>query len=268
MNNIFLYEDFREFLKDELRRRNLRNSKYSLRAFARDIGISFSRLSEMLSSETGISSASGQRIADRLKMSFLEREYFLDLIAARYGRSALIRKQAKQRMRQHKTKKIFVHIQKNSTDLLHKWYYIPLVELLGLKRELKISAISKILGISEEEVVASSLFLAEKGFLERNKRGIWRKASHFQKVESSTPVTVIRQFHRDILKRASVALEVQAIERRKYLSSYFTVRKEDVAEARQDLEKFNQNFLKKYGGKKNADTVYVLAMQLFGTEEK
>lgn len=266
MTNVFLYLDFREFLRDELQRRSLRNSKYSLRAFARDIGMSISRLSETLSSKAGISMSTGQLIAQRLKMSDVEKEYFLNLIIAKHGRTSEARKKAQRRIKQYKARRIFIQLRENHKELLSKWYYLPLIELLGMRAELSSAEISKILDISQEEVVAASLFLAEKGQIVRTEKGVWRKTNTFQKIESTTPATVIRQFHRDVLKRASAAIEAQPIERRKYLSSYFTIRKENLAEARQDLERFNQWFLKKYVTEKNADSVYVFAIQLFGLE--
>jgi uncharacterized protein (TIGR02147 family) len=265
MTNIFLYEDFREFLRDELKRRALRNAKYSLRAFARDIGISFSRLSETLSSTSGISQASGQVIAQKLKMTYIEREYFLNLIIARHGRTAERRRQARHLISEYKAKKIFICLRENQKEFLLKWYYVPLVELLAIKKP---NEISKILGISEEEVVASALLLAEMGQIVRNDYGTWRKINTFQKIESHTPTTVIRQFHRDVLRRGVAAIETQPIEKRKYLSSYFCIRKEDVAEARNDLERMNQEFLKKYTTPKEADAVYVFSVQLFELNER
>lgn len=263
MINVFLYEDFREFLRDELKRRAERNARYSLRAFARDIGLSFSRLSETLSSTAGISLTSGQIIAQKLKMTYVEKEYFLNLIAARHGRTPELRRQARRRVSQYKAKKIFIRLRENQKEMLLKWYYVPLVELLAIK---KTGEISRILGISEEEVVASALFLEEIGQITRNDRGTWRKINTFQKIESPTPATAIRQFHRDVLKRGAAAMEAQPIEKRKYLSSYFCVQKENIAEARLDLERLNQEFLKKYTAQKDADAVYVFSVQLFGLE--
>lgn len=114
--------------------------------------------------------------------------------------------------------------------------------------------------------MASALALVEMGQIARKADGGWIKINTFMKIESTTPSTSIRQIHRDILKKASKAIEEQSIEKRKYLSSYFTIRKEKLAEARHELEKFNQEFLKKYTVEKNPDSVYIFSMQLFELE--
>lgn len=238
----------------------MRNPKYSLRAFARDIGISFSRLSEILSSDTGISVGKGQVIAKNLQMTFVEREYFLNLIIAECGRSRKERDQAALFIKHYKAKKNFIYLNENIQKLFSKWYYVPLVELLQIKTE---AEIADILDISREEVLVSILVLEELGLVSRAENGRWRKLNSFQKIESKSPSTAIRQAHREVLTRASKAIENQAIDKRKYLSSYFAFKKENILEARQELEKFNEDFLKKYAAEDGSDAVYVFSMQLF-----
>ena len=57
-----------EFLGAEFSKRKLRNETYSLRAFARDLGVSASRLSEILSGKLGISEKTAETIASKLRL--------------------------------------------------------------------------------------------------------------------------------------------------------------------------------------------------------
>lgn len=264
MTNVFLYEDFRTFMKDEFQRRLLRNSKYSLRAFARDVGVSFSRLSETFSTDAGISMASAQKIAVRLKMSDLEKEYFYNLVIARHGRNPDTRKKAALLVRQYKAKRIFVLLRENYAGILSKWYYPALIVMLPLNRY-STPQLASILGLSSEEVTAAALHLREQGYIERLDNGRWQRSAHFLKVESPSPVRLIRGFHQAVIGKSLTALDKQSIEQRKYLSTFFSVRKENIPEARRELEEFNEAFLKKYTSQE-ADAVYGFSVQLFQLE--
>ena len=267
MKSVFLYTNFRDFLKDEFEQRVLRNTKYSLRAFSRDVGISFSRLSEILSSEEGISTATAHKIATGLKMVDAEREYFLQLVLSQHGRTAYIRTNALNKVKNFKAKKKFILIKENYSGILSNWYYIALIELLVLKQTPDINEISKILKISKEEVEAAISHLSVLGYISRLNQGRWKKSSEFLKVESKSPSKVIKEYHAVFLNRAKELGLHQPIENRKHLSSIFGVKKEKIEEARRELEKFNQEFLEKFASEGDADMVYALGLQLFRISE-
>ncbi len=67
--------DFRVFLKDELQRRASKNPAYSLRAFARDIGLTNSHLSMTLSGRKRISPETAENVAFRMNLNTNEAEY-------------------------------------------------------------------------------------------------------------------------------------------------------------------------------------------------
>lgn len=266
MVNVFLYEDFRMFLIDEYQRRKLRNRRYSLRAFARDIQMSFSRLSEIFSRGGAITATSGLKISDNLGMSDQEKDYFVNLIRAQYARTADERKKAKNLVARYKTKKIYVQLRENYSGLLTHWYYPALIELVTLRNALTETQIARILKLPPAQVAASILHLKDLGYIERESNGTWKKPKSHLKIESATPSSLIRQAHRKTLACAHKAIEKQPIAQRKYLSSYFSVRKESIAEARLELERLSADFLSRYAAEKNADAVYCFSLQLFTME--
>jgi hypothetical protein len=88
-----------DFLSSELSRRKQRNDSYSARAFARDLGLSPSRLSEVLSGEHGLSELSADRIAIRLKLKPIVRKFWKDLILASNSRNKQVRDLAAERVK-------------------------------------------------------------------------------------------------------------------------------------------------------------------------
>lgn len=70
------FYDYRTTLKKEFELRRGRNAFYSLRAFARDLGLSPARLSEVLAGKKGISSEAAESIALKLNLDRDEKELF------------------------------------------------------------------------------------------------------------------------------------------------------------------------------------------------
>jgi len=267
MVSVFLYEDFRTFLNDEFRARTARNPKYSIRAFARDLNVSFSRLSEVISKSQGISLSTSHKMASALKMSDTEKEYFQHLIISKYHRSGEMRNVAQEKINHIKKSRLVVSLREKYSDLISKWYYLPLIELLTIKDTPDLVSIAKTLEITPSELTAATNFLLNLGHIAKASDGSWKKTKPFLKIESSTPSKSIRNFHAKFLQTAENALHHQPIEKRKYLSTVFAIKKENVESARKELEAFNQKFLEKFISEEGADTVYCFSMQLFNLEK-
>ena len=74
------FSDYRTFLKHLLESRKEKNSSYSLRALARDISMSPSQLSAVLSGKKRISVGKAYTISKHLQLSHHETEYLLSLV--------------------------------------------------------------------------------------------------------------------------------------------------------------------------------------------
>lgn len=80
-------EDYKDILRSYWTNIHSRNHRYSLRSFARLIGISSGRLSEVLSGKQGLSARSAEQIAQRLKMAPDVQKRFVCLVVASCARS-------------------------------------------------------------------------------------------------------------------------------------------------------------------------------------
>src|SRR5688572_10105767 len=90
----FNQNDYREVLKEYLSRRCENNPRYSLRALARDLQMSPSRLSEALNGKAGISAASARKISERLGLGNQESQYFYLLVQKEHARCKHVRVKA------------------------------------------------------------------------------------------------------------------------------------------------------------------------------
>lgn len=78
--------DYREILKDQLAQRKEMNPKYSLRAFAKKISLSPSKVSEVLSGKKRLGIERAEDIANKLGLASLEKDLFV--LSARVESSA------------------------------------------------------------------------------------------------------------------------------------------------------------------------------------
>lgn len=91
--------DYRQIIANEYQRRHGRNAHYSLRAFARDLGLSAPRLNEVLSGKKGLSATSALGVGRALELSSDELEGFLLSVEARHCRSQAGRKSAAEKLK-------------------------------------------------------------------------------------------------------------------------------------------------------------------------
>src|SRR5689334_9211079 len=85
-------------LQREYESRCARNSRYSLRAFARDVGLSPGGLSQVLRGRMGLSEKTASRIAERLGWSRPEQIHFRDLTISQYSKNRQQRELARVRL--------------------------------------------------------------------------------------------------------------------------------------------------------------------------
>ena len=111
MNSIYENHSISEFLTAEFSKRKLRNETYSLRAFARDLAVSPSRLSEVLSGQHGLSEKTADLIAAKLRLKPREREFWRDLILSESSRNQKVRELATSRIDVARKANLHVQIQ-------------------------------------------------------------------------------------------------------------------------------------------------------------
>jgi uncharacterized protein (TIGR02147 family) len=262
--NVFGYEDIRTLLKDELYRRTVKNSKYSVRKFAKDLNISSSRLSELINFKKGdVSLSTLKKIARGLKLSEDELDYFYQLTLSNSSTRPRIKALAHTKLAESNAKNEYAIYRDEFHGLMQKWYYLALIELLTIGSHYSNEFISEKLGIPENEIASAIEHLCEHKYVIRTKDGKYEKSNSLLKVESNTPSTMIQNYHIEMSAMAKRALQTQPIQNRKFLTSVISFEKKYLAEARVELENFIMQFTKKYISTENADSVYCAGLQFF-----
>lgn len=266
--------DYSETLRRALEDRMTRNPRYSLRALARDLGLAPSHLSGILSGKLGLSRTAAQRIADRLGLRGSERNHFQDLVEIRHARSQSARQMAAARIRRWQ-KLRRRHTQVLALDqfrVIADWYHFAILETARLAdARMDLRWMARRLGIPTTLAQSALKRLLKLKMIERI-NSQWRAREETSTTPSDVPSAAIRQFHQQILAKASVALETQSVDDREFRSSLMAIRNSKLPEAKAMLQKFFEEFCEVIGGEQangfgDQDEIYALSAQFFRISE-
>lgn len=262
-------QDYRQILRAQLAERCQKNPAYSLRAFARDLQVPPSRLSEVMGAKRGLSKEAGLKIARRLGFSANERELFVLQIEAAHARSDARKKEAR-RLLLDKRREVDASDKPLTLDafqVISDWQHYAILELCTVENfDSSIDAIAKRLGLSRVETELSVERLKRLELLEE-REGQLRPREEQTISPNGIPSEAIRKFHRQMLGKAEQALTLQSVEERDFSSITLAVDAERLTEAKDLIRRFRREFatLMSSGEKKNR--VYNLSIQFFGVDQ-
>ena len=248
---IFDMEDrFISDLRDELNRRSLRNSSYSLRSFASAIGLDPSLLSKILNGKRKVSLSTIQQVSSNLGW-----EVFLREIEEVYITS----------------EREFSPLSADDFKVISEWYHFAILEVLELSESVKTHDwIAKKLGLEVEQVNQALGRLVKVGLLEVTKEGSsYRQVSKRTSTLSAFKTSEASQMMQiQLLQKSIHQLKQGASERRHNSSVCFSFDSDRLDEAKADLDKVRREFSKKYAYQNiQKNSVYNLSLALFPLSE-
>lgn len=259
---IFNYESLEEFLKDELRRRVKLNPNYSLRSFARNLNVSPGALSEILRGRRELSIKSVPAVAKAIGLNAVEGRHLLKLAQTAKANKD---KGVQQFDEQTKTRDEFA-LNSDLFSLISEWYHFAILNLIdcqGFKWEAP--WIARRLGISRIQAKMGMELLLRIGLVE-NLKGQFKGRNSQIVAKTEIPSSAIRQFHRQILEKATLALEAQSLAEREFVGCGFAFDPSQIAKIKKDLNDFHDELIAKYSKGRKTE-VYFLETALFKLTE-
>lgn len=262
-------QSIQEFLVSELSRRKLKNESYSLRAFARDLDLSPSRLSEVMKGEAGLSEKSADMIADRLNMKARDRQQWKELVLASSARDPAVRSLAQKRINEMRKVDSKTRVPEEQFRVIADWYHAAIMELTLVEGFCSTATwIAKRLGISETEAKLGIERLISLGLLEKSEDGqLHAKPEAFSAFSDKTPSQAIRRFHRQMLSMAIESILSDSIEDREHVSTILAIPKSRMHEFRDEMNKFITQFWNRIE-QDPKDELYALSLQLFPVRDR
>lgn len=251
----------KDIVLEQFERRVARNSRYSLRSFSRDLGLSPASLSQILAEKQGLSRSLAGRIAAKLGFSPEETERFCDLAQSQYARSQRDREKAKARLAEGAG--TISTVQLDLFRILSDWHHFAILELTRLRKfEGTPQWISKSLSINEKTAEAALERLLRAGLLEK-RRGKIVASKDFVATPSGIPSEAIKKFHDQILEKAKTALHFQGVQERDFSSVCMAIDHEDLPKAKEWIKEFRRSFCRKLESVPNKNRIYQLSVQFF-----
>ncbi len=241
-----------DFLLDIFQSRRQKNSYYSKRAFARDLGLSSGRLSEILQGKSIPNTKSLIQISSALDLSEAQKQKMLEAVEI----SKLEIEEAT----------IPVQLTPEQFSIVCDWEHFAVMSLMKTKAfrsdALWIAQRLKI----ESQRVTQVLHNLESANLIARKGDTWRANKVNITTTQDIPSKVIRSSHEQKIQLALKSLQSDPVQVRDISSITMPLSPDDLAEAKKMIVQFRRRLAKAFGGKCCTE-VYNLNIQLFPLTE-
>lgn len=244
--------DPRLLIKNELARRCEKNPRYSLRAFARGMGVSHTVLSLVLSGKRSLSKKAAAKIADFLGLDPVQRE---GLLASRRAGAPAPRQEDQQQA------------SLDAFAVSSDWHHRAIMTLLDLpgtpaSRELDARWIAQRLNLPEMQVQVAIERLQRLGLIARNEKGEWARSAKSFETDGPFSAEPSRKYDRQLLEKAIESLENDSHGRRSVSSVSFVMDASRLEHARTRILALQRELAQELERLGTPSDVYQLTIQL------
>ncbi len=236
---------FPQLLRDEFLVRRAKNPAYSLRAFARALGIGSGRLSEFLSGRRRLTEKTALKVSERLGVApKLQMKLISELRGERVPADDLRRQ-----------------LSDDEFCAIADWEHFAILSLIAtIDFDPRPVAIARRLGISAAAATKALGRLKRLNLIAESEGAISRTCLPLQTTHE-IPSAAIRRSHRQSLERAIEALDAVPLDRRDITSITLAFDPADLVAAKAALKRFRRHFSRQFATER-ATEVYELNLQL------
>ncbi|MAE58475.1 MAG: hypothetical protein CME69_06315 [Halobacteriovorax sp.] len=261
--------NFTDFLKVELEQRQIGNSRYSLRAFARDLEMSPSRLSEVMNGKGSLSYSSALKVGKNLNLTEKEMKIFTALVNLKNSSSKKSKNDAHKYLKNICDKNTH-SLSQDTFSLISEWYYFAILSVLELDEcNGQSHWIAKRLNLNIRTTEDALSKLLTLSMVEKTEAG-WRLPEEKVSFQTTNEIQSIslRKSHKQSLYQAINSIENHSIEHRDITSITMAIDKNKIPQAKKLIREFRSSLCEfMESGSKNE--VYNLNIQLVPlTEQK
>lgn len=247
-------------MRAEFSERTRENASYSLRQFARDLGMSPSLLSGVLSEKNNLSPKMAIQVSERLGMSEEMGALFCDLVSAEGARSSLQRLGADERLKRRSLRSA-TRFDLDRFQHVADWHHLAICSLVDTEDFRADSKwIAKRLGIDPAQAQDAWERLQRLEILIKTKQG-WKTNYEVASTWSDTPSQAIRNCHRGLISQAVLALETQDVGEREISSIVLSASREKMARAKELIREFQAKFMDEISSGESRTDVFCINVQ-------
>jgi len=246
-------DDIPSLLRERLRAAMRRNSRFSLRSFAKQLGIDHSTLSQVLRSKRTLSARALEAIGKRMGLS--------EEAIRTYAQS--LRKKPNSKSAPQDIRSF--HFDLDTFQLLSVWYHSAILELIqvqGFKTDSR--WIAKTLGIAEEDVNVALQRLLRLGLLEMSGRDRWIDKSGDAEFHSAALTEVAcNQMNQEIHELAVHAIQRVASQHRAHRQMVLALNSTKLPRLKVLADEFMKEIRSLASESDTKDDVYQVEISLF-----
>lgn len=244
-------KNFRLFLQTELVRRCERNPNYSLRSFAKALGISSSALSSILNGKRPLTEKTTIRLGTALGLGAGEIKEFREAESFRKADG------------EESTQQLAL----DTFACISEWYHFAILELIRTKSfKPEAGAIARAFGLTVGEVNIAVERLKRLGLLEITPEGKWIDRSTDGKlttIQGDLTSAAAKLLQQKNLEMGIRALHEVPIEFRSHTTMTMAVHPRDLPEAKKKIQKFRRGLADYFEKRATHEHVYHLCVALY-----
>lgn len=233
----------------ELTKRQSRNSAYSLRAFARDLGIGVTTLSDVLADKRSLSKTNLEKVSVKLMLSPME----LEQVWLEYKQNY----QKDFEVEEHDL------VSEDTFRLIGDWKHLAILNLAKIPANQagKPSWIAKRLGINSDEASATLERLLRLKLVKKLESKLVRTSKPIV-TTNNIPSMAIRKYHAENLWLAEKTLHEEDVSRRQFVSTTLAINPENLPRATELMIK-TRNKIEAMLEEGPVSEVYTVSFQMF-----
>jgi uncharacterized protein (TIGR02147 family) len=260
---IYEFDDSKAWLKAELEKRASSNPLFSGNAFAKKIGLSQSYLSLILTDKRSLTEKSARIISKSLKLSPPEIDYLTLLVKKENSKDSSVKKHYNDELQKFRHQNQVDEINLEKFKVISDWHHSALLELITLKNVVHTDrAFAKRLSLDIPTVREALKRLEQLELIKKENNKYVRN----DKGNLATPTDIshegLRNFHRQILKKAISAVDEQSVEQRVFSGMTMSIDVDKLPEAKKLIENF-KNEMSNLLEVETKTKVYQISIQLF-----
>jgi uncharacterized protein (TIGR02147 family) len=247
-----------EILREVLLSRNYQNPSYSLRAFARDLGVSHSYLSKIIHKKRKLSLRHASAFASVLRLGSVKEQEFLRGVT-----EALLSDERSSTANNPQDKDFALDVER--FRILSEWYHAAILEIILLERAASDPLwIARKLGIKSAKVKVAIRRLENCGLITKSSDG-WVRGHQVISIPTLYREHAILNFHRQMITKALDAIgeaPTNSAEERDFSSITVAINPKRLAGAKKRIARFRKSMMK-YLQQGEKSELYQLNIQLF-----
>lgn len=220
-----------------------KNPAYSLRAFAKHLGLTPQMLSFVLNRKKNISVNSAAQIADRLNLAPEDANFFFDLVSLARTKTPSSKRMIESRLKTYllEAPPNYRNLEATKFKVISDWHHYAILELTQTKGfRFDAEWIARRLGIRSFEAEQALTRLIELELLEERTPGQWIRSELNMTATYGAPNAALRKLAKQYLEKSVLALESQSMEERDITNVTMSIDPTRLPKAKKMIEDFRR----------------------------